>query len=56
MSEPVKKRDGWYVEIDEGLSGPWNSRAAAESISENNVVKAQALHHRALKDKKGPNK
>lgn len=60
MSEPVKKRDGWYVQTEDGLSGPWGSRAAAEELSKGNVGKAHMLNYRAIQRskvyKKGPRK
>ena len=48
MHEPMKKADGWYVETDDGLSGPWAVKAAATAIAEGSMTKANMINNRAI--------
>lgn len=51
-SEPRLLNDGWYVNVGyetEQVSGPWNTRQAAEAAREEDYEKANRLHLAARK-------
>lgn len=48
MSEPVKEKDGWYVETPDGKSGPWLVKAAAQAAADDNLMQANMINSRAI--------
>ena len=49
MRTPVKKEDGkWWVGTEDGTSGPWETKAAAEALAEGRVTEANMINNRAL--------
>ena len=49
MSEPVKKKGGWFIETQGGESGPWNTKEAAVAAGDENWFKANLLNNKAKK-------
>lgn len=46
MSEPVKKKGGWFVQTPDGDSGPWKSKKAAEAAGNQDWFKANLLNNK----------
>ena len=53
MAEPTQTDEGWFIETDDGKSGPWASRGAAIAIGKGETMKAQIINNRAIQRKKG---
>jgi len=49
-SEPYKLKGSWFVDTPNGVSGPWNTRDAAQAAADDNFTTANMLHN-AVKSK-----
>lgn len=47
MHRPVKESDGWYVQTDDGKSGPWLTEEAAEAAADDDLYTANLLNNQA---------
>jgi hypothetical protein len=49
MNEPTQTKEGWFIETDDGKSGPWTCKEAAVSAGDGRTMQANILNNNAIR-------
>jgi hypothetical protein len=49
MAEPIQNAFGWFIETDDGKSGPWVCKEAAISAGDGHIMQANILNNNAIR-------